>query len=229
MSIQEFAGPEPTLERIASAYSMASFTYNFRGMFILTFGHRTPGWQIMSFFKDHYGETHLDVPVGNGSVLYWTLLARRLARLKPPKVLEAVDYSSTMVGHAKRTLKGIPGLNISQADVAKLPFADSTFDTINVANGLHCFPDPPSALRELRRVLKSNGTIALNILLEPRGSALNVALANPLYRWARKRLLFVNAFSVEALLALFAEEGFAVRQQDVLGNTLNVIIAPTPG
>ncbi len=55
------------------------------------------------------------------------------------------------------------------ADVARLPFADATFDLVVSFTGLHCFPDPALAVIEMTRVLRPGGVITGSALLNDTG------------------------------------------------------------
>jgi SAM-dependent methyltransferase len=46
-------------------------------------------------------------------------------------------------------------------DIASLPFDDNTFDLIWCAQSMYSLPDPLGALRELRRVVRPGGTVAV--------------------------------------------------------------------
>ena len=50
-----------------------------------------------------------------------------------------------------------------EGDVSDLPFEDKTFDIVFCAFGLMFFPDKVTALKEMRRVLKPDGCIALSV------------------------------------------------------------------
>ena len=56
--------------------------------------------------------------------------------------------------------RGLPA-DVIQGDVARLPFADDTFDFIYAYGVLHHLPDPAAGLRELVRVLKPGAQVAV--------------------------------------------------------------------
>lgn len=84
----------------------------------------------------------LDIPCGGG-----------LAITSNPRHV-AADLSPTMLKRARRKTR-----TLLQADIYALPFGDATFDVCLTYNGLHCLDDPPSAVRELTRVLRPGGTL----------------------------------------------------------------------
>ena len=70
----------------------------------------------------------------------------------------ATDLSLGMlkVGRQRR-----PELSFVAADALRLPFADASFDAVSIAFGLRNVEDPSAALREMRRVTRSGGTLVV--------------------------------------------------------------------
>ena len=58
-----------------------------------------------------------------------------------------------------------------EADALSLPFADARFDLVATAFGFRNLANYAEGLRELRRVLKPGGSLAILEFAEPRGSA----------------------------------------------------------
>jgi demethylmenaquinone methyltransferase / 2-methoxy-6-polyprenyl-1,4-benzoquinol methylase len=56
-----------------------------------------------------------------------------------------------------------------RGDVLALPFADESFDAATIGFGLRNVEDRPKALRELRRVLRPGGRVAILDVVRPRG------------------------------------------------------------
>ena len=72
------------------------------------------------------------------------------------------------------------------ADVGALPFADAEFDLVVSFTGLHCFPDPHRAVREMGRVLQPGGVLTGSALLNDTGRALRAGPSDrPVRRPAR--------------------------------------------
>ncbi|MEV0306005.1 class I SAM-dependent methyltransferase [Nonomuraea fuscirosea] len=96
----------------------------------------------------------LDVPCGGGVAF------RGLRASVGPRYV-AADLSSVMLDRARTEAarRGLTHIEFAQADVAHLPYPDETFDLCVSYNGLHCFPDPPSAVAEMARVLRAGGEL----------------------------------------------------------------------
>jgi ubiquinone/menaquinone biosynthesis C-methylase UbiE len=78
-----------------------------------------------------------------------------------------VDFSETMVRQAhKRNASAIAEgrVDLKLADSASLPFPDNSFDKAFAANVIYFWRDPLLYLRELRRVLKPGGLLALYLI-----------------------------------------------------------------
>ena len=98
------------------------------------------------------GHTVLDVACGTGVVA-----AAAAERVGPSGAVTGVDINPGMIAIAART----DGVRWAQADAARLPFPDGGFDRVLCQAGLQFVPDRLGALREMRRVLRPGGRVAL--------------------------------------------------------------------
>lgn len=114
----------------------------------------------------------LDLCCGTGD------LALALANSLPGRVeseplcLVGADFAHPMLVRASekaRRNRGRP-LKFVEADALSLPFADSTFDLVTTAFGFRNLANYAEGLRELRRVLKGGGSLAILEFAEPRGA-----------------------------------------------------------
>jgi ubiquinone/menaquinone biosynthesis C-methylase UbiE len=98
--------------------------------------------------------------VGFGPGVAIQLLLHRV----PAGSVSGVDQSQEMVRQA--TARNAGALRSRRADlrygsVERLPFADETFDKALAINSMQVWPDARTGLREIERVLKHGGNIAL--------------------------------------------------------------------
>jgi ubiquinone/menaquinone biosynthesis C-methylase UbiE len=87
-----------------------------------------------------------------------------LARSASAGYVAGVDASEAMVAQAttRNALAIKHGrVDVQHGAVERLPFADQTFDKALAINSMQVWPDAGAGLREMRRVLKSGGSIAL--------------------------------------------------------------------
>jgi demethylmenaquinone methyltransferase/2-methoxy-6-polyprenyl-1,4-benzoquinol methylase len=77
-----------------------------------------------------------------------------------------LDFSEEMLARARRKAP----LDWVQGDMLALPFADATFDAATVGFGVRNVADLELALRELRRVLRPGGRLAILEITRPRGA-----------------------------------------------------------
>ena len=101
------------------------------------------------------GSRVLDIPTGSGVAL---------RGVRPGQGLDVVaaDISPTMLARARATAQRLgvaDQVTMAVADVGALPFADGSFDLVVSFTGLHCFPDPRQAIREMVRVLAPGSAI----------------------------------------------------------------------
>jgi demethylmenaquinone methyltransferase/2-methoxy-6-polyprenyl-1,4-benzoquinol methylase len=112
----------------------------------------------------------LDVATGTGD------LAIAIARGAPGAEIVGLDPSEKMLelGRAKIARAGLP-ITMIAGDAQTLPFKDCEFDAATIAFGIRNVPDRPRALRELARVVRPGGRIAVLELGEPRRGVLGAA------------------------------------------------------
>ncbi|MBI9049083.1 MAG: class I SAM-dependent methyltransferase [Anaerolineaceae bacterium] len=74
----------------------------------------------------------------------------------------AIDYNATFVFNAKKNMenKGIP-VNIQQANVENMPYAENTFDSIINTMAFTGYPNAEKALSEMKRILKPGGKLII--------------------------------------------------------------------
>lgn len=103
------------------------------------------------------GQSLLDVGCGPGTV---TLdLAKRLA----PGEVVGIDMSATVIESARAAGKDADAANVTfdVADAYALPYADDSFDVVHAHQVLQHLSDPVAVLREMRRVAKPGGFVAV--------------------------------------------------------------------
>jgi demethylmenaquinone methyltransferase/2-methoxy-6-polyprenyl-1,4-benzoquinol methylase len=106
------------------------------------------------------GDLVLDAACGTGDLA----LADRRAGARE---VTGLDFSPRMLERARRKA---PGLRFVEGDMLALPFADGSFDSATVGFGVRNVFDLELALRELRRVLRPEGRLAILEITQPRGA-----------------------------------------------------------
>ena len=89
---------------------------------------------------------------------------RLLAKSASAGYVAGVDYSEEMVAQARaRNVKTLESgrVDLRQGSVESLPFEDQSFDKALAINSMQVWPDAVTGLREMRRVMKTGGRIAL--------------------------------------------------------------------
>jgi ubiquinone/menaquinone biosynthesis C-methylase UbiE len=186
------------------------------------------------------GERVLDVACGTGVV------ARAAAERIGGAGVVGVDVAPAMLEVA-RDADPDGTIEWHRASAESLPFADTAFDVVLCQLGLQFFPDRQGALREMRRVLREDGRVLLNVpgptpplfavleralarRLGPEGAAF-VALVFSLYEPDELRSQLagagfeaISAHSERTALALPAPEDFL--WQYVYSTPLAAVVAP---
>jgi ubiquinone/menaquinone biosynthesis C-methylase UbiE len=101
------------------------------------------------------GTSILDVGCGPGTIT--ADLARRVA----PAAVIGIDLAAGVVAAARDQHAQVPNLRFETGDVYALDFPDAAFDVVYAHQVLQHLSDPVRALREMRRVLRPGGTLAV--------------------------------------------------------------------
>jgi demethylmenaquinone methyltransferase/2-methoxy-6-polyprenyl-1,4-benzoquinol methylase len=102
-------------------------------------------------------------------------LAILIAQTHPDVRVEGVDPSVKMleIGRAKVGKNGLAErVNLTVGVAESLPFEDGAFDAVSIAFGIRNVPDRARGLREMARVTRTGGRVAILELSEPRGGVM---------------------------------------------------------
>ncbi|MGF1465247.1 MAG: ubiquinone/menaquinone biosynthesis methyltransferase [Sandaracinaceae bacterium] len=105
-------------------------------------------------------------------------LAVEIARQHPHAEVVGLDPSTEMLarGRVKVDRAGLdPRVRLEVGDAERLPYPDDAFDGVAIAFGIRNVPDRERALREMARVTRPGGRVAILELAEPRGGLLGSA------------------------------------------------------
>ena len=147
--------------------------------------------RVLRPILERQGTRILDLCCGTGDLAF---AMQRKARGR----VWGADFAHTMLVRAKR--KSAPSrdsgsgnrmdatrenlVSFVESDALKLPFADASFDLVTTAFGFRNLANYEAGLREIRRVLKPGGTIAILEFTEPRAGWFG-----DLYRWYFRMVL----------------------------------------
>lgn len=154
-----FTDVEEAKARLSRGYSRAAPLYDALASHLYVAGIR----QLLPQLRVPRGAAILDVGSGTGVNLLEA--ARWFA---PARLLCGVDIAPGMVAvaQAKAASLGVPAL-FSVGDAERLDYPDGTFDLVICNSVLHWFKDRAAALREMLRVLRPGGQLALICAAEP--------------------------------------------------------------
>ncbi len=125
-------------------------------------------WDLDRFRGSGPVRRALDLGCGTGD------LAVLVARHFPASRVVAADFTAAMLARVRVRHARAPELgriDLGRANGLRLPFADGSFDLVTNAFVLRNFADLPTALREIRRVLRPGG-VSLTLEITEPGSRL---------------------------------------------------------
>ncbi len=142
------------------------------------------------------GARVLDVATGTGA------LAAEIVRTTSAAVsVTGCDLNERMLSVAKRRSKRA-SVEFVRCDATRLPFRDEAFDVVTIAFAIDDMPDREECVREMWRVLRPGGQLALLELSQPDEGPLRTA-----YR------LYLGTFRA---LRHFSVDGYSHLEQEIL-------------
>lgn len=146
--------PKATKPLIEQIFDDAAGTYDNVGPSIFThFGkrlvehmHLAPGMRV------------LDVATGKGAALI-----PAAHRVGPEGRVVGIDLSDAIIQEAEHAVRmeGLTNVELLKMDAEHLEFPDQSFDAVTCSFALFFFPDIEAALREMYRVCKPGGCLAI--------------------------------------------------------------------
>jgi ubiquinone/menaquinone biosynthesis C-methylase UbiE len=167
------------------------------------------GARLVELAAPKEGERVLDVATGRGAAL---LPAAK--RVGASGRVTGIDLSAGMVAETSAAIArlGLANADLLKMDAEHLEFADDSFDVVFCSQAVLFFPDVDAALREIRRVTRPGGTLALSTfggrvpLFDP---ALPLLVKDLEAHPGALRMPDAVLFSHEQVRDLFAGAGFA--------------------
>jgi SAM-dependent methyltransferase len=163
------------------------------------------------------GEVVVDLGCGGGLDVFLAA-----AKVGPTGRAIGIDMTTEMLDLARRNAakgnggRGFPNVEFHQATIDKLPLPDSSVDCVISNCVINLAPDKPAVLREIARVLKPGGRLAVS----------DIALKKPLPPEIGQDLMayvgcIAGAVLIEEYRCQLAEAGFAAVEVIDTGADLN--------
>ncbi len=149
--------PEPAVaikQTMEKTFDEAAESYDRVGPSIFTrFGER-----LVEHMPLATGAHVLDIATGKGAVLL--PVARRVG---PEGHVVGIDLSGSILRETERIAReeGLTNVELRKMDAEHLDFPDQSFDAVTCAFAIFFFPDVRTALREMYRVCKPGGCLAI--------------------------------------------------------------------
>jgi ubiquinone/menaquinone biosynthesis C-methylase UbiE len=144
-------------ERSQAAFDRQAATYDVAG-----YGRhaRRLHDEVLAAVESFPFATILDVGCGTGATL------AAIVRAHPEAHAWGIDLSEEMLARARERLRGAgeqvaSRVDLQVADAEQLPMADDAVDLVVCVDSLHHYPDPATALREMRRVTRPGGGLVI--------------------------------------------------------------------
>ena len=136
--------------------------------YFMAITNKQRSWWVLPLLDIHQNDRVLEVGFGSGIDI------QRVSEMAIDGFVAGVDHSPVMVEHARRRnaaaiRKGLAEVSLGSA--SQLPFPDESFDKIFSINVAQFWPDAVSPMREMRRVLRIGGVVAIAVQPRSQGPA----------------------------------------------------------
>ena len=174
-------------------------------------GHKPLTMWAVKFMDVQPTDRVLDVGCGGGMAI------QLLARIAIEGFVAGVDYSEEMVRQARKrneTAACAGRVEIQHASVAALPYDNVSFDKVIGVETFYFWPDPVANLREVHRVMKPGGLVALAMegsketLKRQKVAAQAAQMSFPIFSGAEMVRMLTEAGFGQARFEAAPEEGW---------------------
>ncbi len=144
-------------EQVRSMFNDIAFRYDFLNHFLSAGIDIRWRKKVRRMLAPQSPKKILDVATGTAD------LAIELSKLKP-EAITGVDIADGMleIGRKKISKKGLDNMiSLQTGDAENLAFEDNTFDAVVVAFGVRNYENLQKGLKEMCRVMKPGGTVAI--------------------------------------------------------------------
>lgn len=125
---------------------------------LMNWRHRPLSKWTIELMKIQPDDFVLDIGCGGGMAI------KEITKIATNGFVAGVDYSETMVKQAlKHNAAAVCAtrVEIKNGSISNLPFKDGTFDKAYAIESFNFWPDPVAGLKEVHRILKPSGLIAI--------------------------------------------------------------------
>lgn len=141
-------------------------------------------------------------------------------------LMTGVDYSEEMISKAEALTRNYH-ISFIKTDIAKVPFADDSFDGVLAINSLEWTESPLTVLNEMKRLTKQAGIAVIGVLGPTAGPRANSfhrlygeqVVCNTIMPWELERLAFENGWEKIAEYGVY-KRGVSSQQLQELSTEL---------
>ncbi|MCB9061083.1 MAG: class I SAM-dependent methyltransferase [Halobacteriovoraceae bacterium] len=212
------------IEDVDQAYNSSGLFYDLRGLCILVIAYRNFLFKQIRYFAKNIGTKHLEIAVGTGSLfelIYFYYRGLNFFRGSLPEI-HGLDYATNMIKEARKRFSKRGNFFMDRMDASNMKYENYTFDTVNIANAVHSFPNPKECLLEIHRVMKDGGVLRMNILSNPSGPSFLKYLANKVNTFGLKKGILYKLYTLTEIENLMKECGFIISGIEKHGNCFYV-------
>lgn len=173
---------DKSADRIATMFDAIAGRYDLLNTVLSGGLDRYWRWRAIRSLQLSGRETLVDVCTGTADVAIAGARARHGAR----NVL-GVDFANEMLRHGRQKVRAAQladRVRLARGDAMDLPVKDASADAVTIAFGIRNVQDPAAACRELRRVLRPGGRLAILEFGLP-----VLPAVRPLYLWYFRNVL----------------------------------------
>ncbi len=167
---------------------------------------------LLEWVDAHEGERAVDIACGGGHVT--------LGLARAGAVVTAVDITPEMLAETRDHLvsNGYEDAEFVEADAAKLPFEDDSFDIVTCRIAAHHFPDAVAFFVEAARVLRPGGCLGFQdqALPDQRSSATTINLFERLRDPSHN-----HCYTPDSWMELATRAGLAVERHELFDKQLD--------